>query len=102
MRLSRSNPQQYEYLLSCKSDMIYKHLLDCHNQIYDGCRPQDITFMIKGHKRLVNQLQLDGKNKYKTLGYLEQFRNTKNHKLALSILTNTLNNRGIFSKFLSN
>ena len=92
MRLSRSNPQQYEYLLSCKSDMIYKHLLDCH----------DITFMIKDHKRLINQLQLDGKNKYKTLSFLEQFRNTKNHKLALAILTNTLNNRGIFSKFLSN
>ena len=101
MGRSKMRCQESEYLRSCKSDMIDKHLLESYNEIADGCRITDVDARIRAHRRLIHQLNMGGKNKYKTLGFLQQYRNTNNKALGHALLLSTLNNRGLFSKFLS-
>lgn len=101
MRISKLRSQEYEYLRSCKHDMIDQHLLDCYNEIASGCKDSELNANIKTHKRLIHQLNMSGKNKYKTLLLLEQYRNSRDRVHGHALLMCTLNNRGLFSKVLS-
>lgn len=82
-----------------KRELIKIDLLRCYHEII---KMESINTVIKTHKRLINQLQLRSHNKkHKSIDLLVHYKNTKNHAQGLSILTNTLNNMGVFSKFLA-
>ena len=85
-----SNMQQYEYNIKLKRIYIKEHLVECYDKI---CRGENINDLIRVHKRFINSMELNGNkiNKYKTVGYLEHYRNSKNKLVAMMILTNTLN-----------
>ena len=77
-------------LLNDKHYILNKHLLDCYNKII---AKENITYLIRSHKSLINQL----KKKPKTLTLLQHYHNTKDKSIALAILTCSLANRGVFS-----
>lgn len=81
-----------------KRELINKDLLRCYQQLV---KDEDVTLLIRTHKKFINRLELVGNKKLPTLHLLEHYKNTENKALALSILTNSLNNKGLFSKFLS-
>ena len=82
--------QEKAYINDIKRQHIREDLLLCYKKLQ---KEDDINGLIKRHKRLINSLELKGKNKkYKTLTYLEHYRNTENKTTALMILTSTLNN----------
>ena len=69
---------------------IREHLLECYQKL---CTGEDIDNLIKSHKKVIVSMELNGKNKnkYKTISYLNQYKNTTNKALAMAVLTNTLN-----------
>lgn len=83
--------QQKEYINYNKRLYIREHLVNCYQKI---CKGEDINHIIKSHKRVITSMDLTGKNKnkYKTINYLEQYKNTKNKAAAMMVLNNTLNN----------
>lgn len=86
----------YEYNNNFKKESINKNLLECYNRIL---KKDNMNTIIKHHKQFITNMDLTGKkeNKYKTVRYLEQYKNTKNKEDALSVLTNTLINKSLFS-----
>jgi len=84
--------QNYEYINKIKRDIIKEHLVECYKKL---CDKEDINVLIRQHKRFINLMELNGnKNKYKTLSYLEHYRNTKNKSDAMVLLTNSLRKFG--------
>jgi hypothetical protein len=82
-----------------KHELIAKDLLHCYQQL---CKDEPIMHLIRAHKVLINKLNLNTHNKKRpTLDLLVHYKNTADKVQALSILTNSLNNKGLFSKFLS-
>ena len=77
-----------------KHYLLNKHLLECYDKL---SKRENIQTLIKQHKHLISQLEISGKNKPKTLSILLNYANTKDKVLAYSIMTNTLNNRRLFS-----
>ena len=90
--------QNKDYIRQLKSDVINRDLLDCYNRIIEK---QNIDAIIQSHKRCIHRAGIISKNKYRTLTLLQHYRNTQNKSAALVLLTNSLNNRRIFSMFLS-
>ena len=84
---------------SYKHELIAKDLLRCYQEL---CKGESVIYLIRAHKGLINRINLVTHNKKRpTLDLLIHYRNTADKVLALSILTNSLNNKGLFSKFLS-
>jgi hypothetical protein len=82
-----------------KHELIAKDLLHCYQQL---CKSEPVTPLIRAHKVLINKLNLITHNKKRpTLDLLVHYKNTTDKVQALAILTNSLNNKGLFSKFLS-
>lgn len=98
--MKKNNSQLEELTIKLKRDYIKENLLEAYKNILNG---SDIKAIIKGHKKVIDSMVLKGKNKnkYKTLKYLEQYRDTYNKDLALANLTNALNNKSLFRYFLS-
>ena len=92
--------QAKEYLSKCIRDNIKLDLLNIYKNIQREQGDKYIATYIKQHRRLINKYNLGGKHRFDTLIILETYKNTKNRELAFAILTNTLNNRGLFSYFL--
>ena len=90
--------QKKDYVRQLKAEVINRNLLDCYNRIIEK---QDIDAVIRSHKSCINHVGIIGKNKYRTLSLLQHYNNTRNKSAALVLLTNSLNNRRIFSMFLS-
>ncbi len=88
--------QNREYQHFCKKEIINRNLLDCYNRLLEK---QDPASVIRSHRACINNMNIQGKNKYNTVRFLEQYKNTDDKTLALSVLTNTLSNRCIFSKY---
>lgn len=88
--------QNREYQRLCKKEIINRNLLDCYNRLLEK---QDPASVIRSHRACINCMNIQGKSKYNTVKFLEQYKNTEDKILAFSILTNTLSNRGIFSKY---
>ena len=86
-----------EYVNKNKRIYIKAHLLECYHRLQNG---ENIHAIITSHKKIINSMELRGKNKnnFKTLTYLEHYKNTKNKVSANMILTNTLNNMNCFSQ----
>lgn len=84
------NTQMYEYDNKLKRDYIKEHLLKCYDKLYKG---ENVDGLIRVHRCVINEMELPGNNrkkKYKTLTYLEHYRNTEDKTLAMAVLTNTL------------
>ena len=81
-------------ILKDKYCLLNKHILECYDKL---SKRENIHTLIKQHRRLISQLEIPGKNKPKTLTILLNYANTKDKVLAYSIMTNTLNNRRLFS-----
>jgi len=81
-------------IINDKYYLLNKHLLDCYYKIE---RKENVQGLIKQHKRLISQLDLHYKKTPKTLLILENYANHKDKILGFSTMTNTLNNRGLFS-----
>ena len=77
-----------------KHYVLNKHILECYDKL---SKQENIYTLIKQHKRLICQLEIPGKNKPKTLSILLNYANCKDKVMAYSIMTNTLNNRRLFS-----
>ncbi len=90
--------QTKEYVRVQKKALIDRDLLDCYNRILEK---QNVNAIIRSHRARINRMDLHGKNKYKTLKILEHYNNTQDKTTAMSILTNSLNNSGIFRMYLS-
>ena len=82
--------QDQAYINDVKRQIIKDDFLACYKKLEN--KKSEINSVIKHHKRLINSLELLGKKKYKTLTYLEDYRNTENKITALMLLTCTLNN----------
>ena len=81
-------------ILNEKYYLLNKHLPECYQRIE---RKENINGLIRQHKRLISQLQINSKKIPKTLTILQNYANHKDKLLGFSTLTNTLNNRGVFS-----
>ena len=77
-----------------KHYVLNKHILECYDKLQ---KQENIHTLIKQHKRLISQLEIIAKNKPKTLSILLNYANCKDKVMAFSIMTNTLNNRRLFS-----
>lgn len=86
------NTQEYEFINKNKRDLIKEHLLECYQKICNGKNDSNIDVLIRHHRKVITSMALNGKNKnkYKTIQYLEHYKNTKNKAVALNILTNTI------------
>ena len=82
-----------------KRELINKDLLRCYQQLV---KDEDVTLLIRTHKKFINRLELVGNKKLPTLHLLEHYKNTENKALALSILTNSLNNNMIIDNLSCN
>ena len=80
--------------LKDKHYLLNKHIVECYDKLQ---KQESIYALIKQHKRLISQLEIIGKNKPKTLSILLNYASCKDKVMALSIMTNTLNNRKLFS-----
>ena len=85
------NTQLRAYNIANKRLYVRENLLECYHKLCNGA---DIIFLIREHKKFIDRLQLISKNKskYKTITYLERYKNTINKASAMMVLTNTLNN----------
>ena len=83
--------REREYYIKNKREAIFKHLHDCYHRIENK---DSIDVIIRDHKRLINSLEIKGKNKskFKTLSQLIVYKNSKDKSYAFSCLTNYLNN----------
>lgn len=90
--------QKKDFIRQCKKEYIDRDLLECYNRIVEN---QNVSTIVRSHKACIHRTNLLGKNKYKTLRLLEHYKNSKNKRVALANLTSSLNNRGLFSMFLS-
>jgi len=88
------NTRLHAAILKDKHYLLNKHILECYDKL---SKKENIHTLIKQHRRLISQLEIPGKNKPKTLSILLNYANTKDKVLAFSIMTNTLNNRRLFS-----
>ncbi len=93
--------QTAEYNYQCQRDIIKQDFLNIYKQIERGNMDKEVSTLIKQHRRLINKYNLGGKHRYENIVLLETYKNTKNRALAFANLTNTLNNRGLFSYFLT-
>lgn len=90
-------------ILKDKLYLLNLDLLKCYEIIYKShensskLEPYNINSMIIKHKALISRLQINSKNKPKSLQILQNFANTKNKSIAVAILTNTLNNKKLLS-----
>ena len=80
-----------------KRDFIKEDLFECYEKL---CKGEDVSHLIKSHRRFINNMQLNGnsKKKYKTLDYLVHYRNTKNKVGAMINLTNAIYGIHLFKK----
>jgi hypothetical protein len=82
-----------------KRELISQDLLRCYQQIIKG---ESVVHLIRAHKKLINKLAVMGHhNKYPSVNILTHYKNTADKVYALSVFTNYLNNKRLFSKFLS-
>ena len=82
-----------EYINYCKRQYIKDHLFDCYQKICKGENNDTaVNVLIRHHRKVINSMELKGKNKnnYKTIQYLEHYKNTKNKVAALNILTTSI------------
>ena len=81
--------QSREYDNRINRRYIKEHLFDCYQKL---CMGEDINYLMSCHKKEIILTGINGKNKnkYKTLSYLEQYKNTRNKTDAMTILTNTV------------
>tara|TARA_Y100001980_G_C14327682_1_gene146152 strand:- start:156 stop:446 length:291 start_codon:yes stop_codon:yes gene_type:complete len=79
-----------------KRDMIKKDLFECFLKLE---KEATVIPLIKQHKKLINSLELKGKkkNKYKTLQYLIDYKNSKDKVHLLSCFFNMFNNLNYLS-----
>jgi len=92
-RRERSAREKY------KRELIEQDLLRCYQLIL---KKEAINPLIRTHIKLINQLALITHNKKRpTLDLLVHYKNTADKAQALSVFTNSLNNKGLFSKFLA-
>ena len=66
--------QKNEYVRSQKKELIDQDLLDCYNRLVEKQNPE---YVIRSHKACINRMDIDGRNKYKTLQLLEHYRDTQ-------------------------
>lgn len=91
-------------LIKDKHFFLNQHLLECYQTICESFQKSNtyayynIDLMIKHHKALLSRLQLNCKNKSKSLQILINFSNSNDKLSAFNILTNTLNNKNLFSQ----
>tara|TARA_B100000927_G_C16251878_1_gene383871 strand:+ start:152 stop:466 length:315 start_codon:yes stop_codon:yes gene_type:complete len=91
-------------LLKDKHFFLNQHLLECYQKICESFQKSntyayyDISLMIKHHKALISRLQLNYKNKPKSLDILLNFSNSNDKLSAFNVLTNTLNNKNLLSQ----
>ena len=86
-----------------KQYLLNEHLLECYEIISKNYEKSNKTetynifAMIRNHKALISRLQFNGKKKPKSLSILQTFANTREKSIGMAILTNTLNNKKLFS-----
>ena len=92
-----TNTRQNADIDKLKRDFIKKDLFDCFLKLE---KEANVVPLIKQHKRLINSLELKGKqkNKYKTLQYLIDYKNSKDKVHVLSCFFNMFNNLKYLSK----
>ena len=73
--------------------LIWENLLECYNLIG---KMNDYLIMSK-HRKFIDHVNFNYKNKYLTLNILEQYFNSNNKLLANQVLFNTLNKRNLLS-----
>ena len=84
-----------ENILQLKQQLCKEHFVECYNTIIksrNNLSEEEITTLIRTHKKYIHELNLYGKNKYKTVTMLQNYANNKNKILAQYLLTNTVNN----------
>ena len=86
-----TNTRQNADIDKFKRDLIKKDLFDSFLKLE---KEANIEQIIKQHKRLINSLELNGKqkNKYKTLQYLIDYKNSKDKVHVLTCFFNMFNN----------
>lgn len=89
-----TNTRLQANIIKNKYYLLNQHIVECYNKL---SKQENIYPLIKQHKRLINELEIHTKKKPKTLSILLNYANTKNKVMALYIMTNTLNNRKLFS-----
>ena len=90
-----------EMNISYKRELIISHFFECYEMLLNHHNEKiqiNINALIRHHKKLINKTNLVGKNKYKTFILLQNYINAKNKINAMAILTNTVNNMGLFRK----
>lgn len=86
-----------------KHFFLNQHLLECYEIISKSheksykTETYNIHTMIRNHKALISRLQINGKKKPKSLFILQNFANTREKSIGMAVLTNTLNNKKLFS-----
>lgn len=97
------NTQLQASILKDKHFLLNQHLLECYEIIsksYEKANKVEnynIYAMIRNHRALISRLQIKGKKKFKTLLILQNFANTREKSIGMAVLTNTLNNKKLFS-----
>ena len=90
-------------ILKDKHFLLNQHLLECYEIISKSheksnkTETYNIYAMIRNHKALISRLQLVGKKKPKSLLILQNFARTRDKSIGMAVLTNTLNNKKLFS-----
>jgi len=71
------------------NELIWKNLVNLFN------KKQGLTIksFIKSQKKFIHNLNLNGKNKYKTIEIIKNYYNNPNKYLAEQIFWNTINNK---------
>jgi hypothetical protein len=94
--MNQKNTRMSEYYNKLKRDYIKENLIESYKRLVKG---ENINLIIRQHKKLINQMELNGKNKnkYKTINLLTHYKNTSDKTLALITLTNALNNKGLLA-----
>lgn len=85
-----------------KRQFIREHLLKSYNSILNLGKTQltdkNISIIINLHKKYINKMNIYGRNKYITLGLLQQYQLAKNKSMAIMVLENSLNKLSVFQE----
>ena len=95
------NNTRREMNISYKHELVIAHFFECYEMLYNHENKKiqlNIYALVRHHKKFIHKTNLVGKNRYKTFILLQNYINAKNKNNAMSILTNTVNNMGLFRK----
>ena len=80
-------------------ELIWDNLVACINEYENN--GVTASYIEKKHKRFINKLNTEGKNRYKTLTLMQNYLRCPDDKMAQVVFANTLNKLDIGSKLLA-